>query len=566
MSANTHAHGAIRPSMKRRNFLQRTGWGSVGMAGLILGASRSRALAHPPSPYPSWTPPSAKPPKRGGILTRASAWDPPALDPRLTNSVGLFQFATLTSNRLLRYPFADEATGSADLTLKGDLAETWEGSPDFTTWTFKLRQGVKWHNVPPVNGRELVAEDIKYCYEAYAQEGVQAFTFQEIDGMETPEKYTIRIHLKTPNTMFPQNVAEAVTIIFPREVLEEDGDLKQRVIGTGPFILKEHERKVKIVLTRNPEYFDKGYPYIDEYRMLSTPDAATRLAAFRTGQSDILGLQSLADVETVRKTNPTAVVQETTTVLAVFGLALRLDKPPFHDVRVRRAMSMAIDRQKQVDTLYEGHAVLGWGLPYFYFQDELPTASDLGPYWQYRPQDAKKLLAEAGYPQGFETTLFYYEYFPQMTSQIQLVQQDLKRNLNIELKITKTDYTTFFGRFTEGKWDGTSWGGQTGYAVSLDERAYQYMHSKSPKNYFRLNDPVIDELCTALRQTPDRAEQRALARKIMERDHDQVLRMWMPYDSGFSVWQPHLRHIGGLDLRGNFGYGSSTLARLWLDK
>jgi hypothetical protein len=92
------------------------------------------------------------------------------------------------------------------------------------------------------------------------------------------------------------------------------------------------------------------------------------------------------------------------------------------------------------------------------------------------------------------------------------------------------------------------------------------MHSKSPKNYFRLNDLVIDELCTALRQTPYRAEQRALARKIMERDHDQVLRMWMLYDSGFSVWQPHLRHIGGLDLRGNFGYGSSTLARLWLDK
>jgi peptide/nickel transport system substrate-binding protein len=479
--------------------------------------------------------------------------------------VGLFQVATLTYNRLLRYPFADEATGNADLTLKGDLAASWEGSADFTTWTFKLRQGVKWHNVPPLNGRELVADDIKYCYEAYAQEGVQAFTFQEIDGMETPDKYTIRMHLKTPNTMFPQNVAEAVAVIFPREVLEEDGDLKQRVIGTGPFILKEHERKVKLVLTRNPEYFDAGYPYIDEYRILSTPDVATRLAAFRTRQSDVLGLQSLADVATVRKTNPTAVVQELTTVLAVFGLALRLDKPPFHDVRVRRAMSMAIDRQKQVDTLYDGHAVLGWGIPYFYFQDERPTAADLGPWWQYRPEEAKKLLAEAGYPQGFETTLFYYEYFPQMTSQIQLVQQDLKRNLNIELKITKTDYTTYFGRYTDGKWDGTAWGGQTGYAVSLDERTYHYMHSKSPKNYFRLNDPVIDALATSLRQTPDRAEQRAITKKIMERDHDQVLRMWMPYDAGFVVCQPHLRNIGQLDLRANFGYGGSTLAHLWLD-
>src|ERR1043165_3293473 len=130
MSANDQAQGATRQSITRRDFLRRTGWSSVGVTGLSLGLQRSRALAHSPSPYPSWTPASDKPPKRGGILTRASATDPPVLDPRLTNSVGLFQIATLTSNRLLRYPFADEATGSADLTLKGDLAETWEGSPD----------------------------------------------------------------------------------------------------------------------------------------------------------------------------------------------------------------------------------------------------------------------------------------------------------------------------------------------------------------------------------------------------------------------------------------------------
>jgi peptide/nickel transport system substrate-binding protein len=206
-----------------------------------------------------------------------------------------------------------------------------------------------------------------------------------------------------------------------------------------------------VVLTRNPDYVDKGYPYINECRILSTPDATTHRAAFRTGQSDILVLQSLADVETLRKTNSTAVVEEVANVLAPFGLALRQDKPPFNDVRVRRAISMAIDRPKQGNTLYEGHAILGWGIPYFYWQEELPSAPDLGPYWQYRPEDAKKLLAEAGYPNGFEPTLFYYEYFPQMTSQIQLVQQDLKRNLNIELKTTKNDYTTYFGRYAEGK-------------------------------------------------------------------------------------------------------------------
>ena len=566
MHTNDQAPGTARQRMKRRDFLKRTTWGSVGATALVAGLGRSRASAHPPSPYAAWQAASDKPPKRGGLLTRASAWDPPVLDPRLTNSVGLFQIATLTYNRLLRYPFADEAKNNSDLTLKGDLAETWEGSVDARVWTFKLRQGVKWQNVPPVNGRELVAADVKYCYEAYAKEGVQSFTFQEIEGMTTPDKYTIRIHLKTPNTMFPQNVAEAVTVIFPREVLEEDGDLKKRMIGTGPFILKEHDRKVKAVLVKNPDYFDKGRPYVDEYRILSTPDAATRWAAFRTGQSDILGLQSLADVKAVLKTNPAAVVQEITTVLSPFGLTLRQDKPPFNDVRVRRALSMAVDRQKQVDTLYEGHAILGWGIPYFYFQDDLPAAADLGPYWQYRPEEAKKLLAEAGYPNGFKTTLFYYEYFPQMTSQIQLVQQDLKRNLNVELTITKNDYTTYFGRYAQGDWEGTAWGFQTGYAVSLDERTYQYMHSKSPKNYFRVVDPMIDELATKLRQTRDRGEQRAITKKIVAREHDQVLRMWMPFDAGFALWQPHLRNVGQLDLRGNFGYGSSTLARLWIDK
>ncbi len=366
--------------------------------------------------------------------------------------------------------------------------------------------------------------------------------------------------------MFPQNVAEPVAVIFPREVLEEDGDLKKRMIGTGPFILKENERKVRAVLGRNPDYFDKGYPYIDEYRILSTPDAATRRAAFRTGQSDWLDPRSLSDVDAVLKTNPKAVVQENTTLFTGLGLALSQDKPPFNDVRVRRAMSMAIDRQKQVDTVFEGHGILGWGVPYIYWSDELPSAADLGPYWQYRPEEAKKLLAEAGYPNGFETTLFYFEYYPQLTSQVQLVQQDLKRNLNIELQISKLDYTTYFGRYAEGKWEGTVWGFQTGYAISLDERTYQYMHSKSPKNYFRVNDPVIDELCAQLRQTPDRAEQRALARKVVAREQDQVLRMWMPGDNGFQAWQPHVRNIGYLDLRGVVGYGSSTLARVWLDK
>ena len=200
------------PMVTRRDFLRRTGWTGAGMTALVVGAGGGFAPAQPAPAYPDWIPASPKPPKRGGTLARASAWDPPVIDPRLTQSVGLFQFATLTSNRLVRYPFADEAAGTTDLGLKGDLAESWQSNADARVWTFKLRQGVKWQNLPPLNGRELVAADVKYCFEAYAKEGVQAFTFQEIEAIETPDRYTLRVHLKTPNTLFAHNVAEPVTV------------------------------------------------------------------------------------------------------------------------------------------------------------------------------------------------------------------------------------------------------------------------------------------------------------------------------------------------------------------
>jgi len=321
-----------------------------------------------------------------------------------------------------------------------------------------------------------------------------------------------------------------------------------------------------VVLQKNPDYFDKDRPYIDEYTILSTPDAATRLATFRTGQVEFIWVASPSEVETVRKTNPNIQVQSYHNSLAPFGVALAQDKPPFNDVRVRRALSMAIDRQRMVDTVFEGHGIPGWGVPYIYYTDKQPALKDLGPWFQFKPAEAKKLLAEAGHPNGFSTTLFYYEYFPQMTSQVQLVQQDLKKHLNIDVKITKLDYTSYYGRFIEGKWEGMSWGFQSGHAIGLDERTYHYMHSKSSKNFFRVNDPVIDDLTTKLRQTPDVAQQRALTKKLVEREFDQVARMWMPYDNGFMVFQPHVRNAAAAALRRSDGYGSPTLARAWLDK
>ena len=553
------------PEGNRRDFLKRVGLGAAAAAAVGQGAGTRRAAAQSSS-YPDWIAPSAKTPKRGGTLTRASAWDPPVLDPRLTNSVGLFQIASLVGSRLVRFPFTDEAPNTADLTLKGDLAESWSGSTDQRVWTFKLRQGVKWHNVAPLNGRELVAADIKYCFEQYAKEGVQAFTFQEIEGMETPDKHTVRVHLKTPNTMFPQNLAEAVSVIFSREVLEEDGDLKKRMIGTGPYTLKEHTRKVRAVLARHPDYFDKGRPYFDEYIILSTPDAATRTAAFRTGQSDSCG--SPASARRTRSRRPTRPPSSKSTRTCRRRSAWRWPRTS------RRSTTCACGapspwpstaRSRSIPSTRAMASSAG-ASPTSTSRTRRRRRRSSAPTGSTGRRRRRSSWPRPAIPNGFETTLFYYEYFPQMSSQVQLVQSDLKKNLNINVKISKLDYTTFYGRYAEGKWDGMAWGFKTGYAVGLDEQTYQYMHSKSTKNYFRFADPVVDELCTKLRQTPDKAEQRVITKKIFDREHDQVLRMWMPYDAGFLIFQPHMRNIGALAMRRTDGYGASTVARIWSEK
>jgi hypothetical protein len=111
-----------------------------------------------------------------------------------------------------------------------------------------------------------------------------------------------------------------------------------------------------------------------------------------------------------------------------------------------------------------------------------------------------------------------------------------------------------------------AWGFQSGHAIGLDERTYHYLPSKSTKNFFRVNDPVVDELATKLRQTPDKAEQRVITRKIVEREFDQVLRMWMPADAGFVITQPLVRNMASGALRRTDGYGAPALARAWLDK
>ena len=160
-------------------------------------------------------------------------------------------------------------------------------SKDGKVYTFALRKGVKFHNKPPVNGREVTAEDVKYSLERFMAKSGFATRFEPVSAIDVVDKHTVRITLKEPYAPFLNHLANpSFCVILPREAEEKFKDFNHpdAVIGTGPFVLKSYEKGVRVVFERNPDYFMKGMPYLDGAVIEITPDAAARVAVLRAGQ------------------------------------------------------------------------------------------------------------------------------------------------------------------------------------------------------------------------------------------------------------------------------------------
>src|SRR4029453_12018041 len=241
--------------------------------------------------WPTYRPASvwsgeAEPLKRGGIL-HVRGWDPPHFDPHLTRNFMTHTTLSFVYNKLLRHKVGPQVRPGTFI-VEPDLAERWEESDD-TTYIFHLRQGVKWHNKPPVNGRELVAEDIKFTYDRFLTEKGNAnrYMLDIVDRIEVVDRYTVKFLLKEPYVWFVNALAYPwSTWVIAPEVVQQFGDLKkpETAIGTGPFMLERYEPNVKTVFKRHPEYFLQGQPYIDGVEWLVIPDESTGQAMDLIGQ------------------------------------------------------------------------------------------------------------------------------------------------------------------------------------------------------------------------------------------------------------------------------------------
>jgi peptide/nickel transport system substrate-binding protein len=371
--------------------------------------------------------------RRGGIL-RVRGYDPPHFDPHLAFNPKLSSTVSFVYSKLVRFKVGPGVAPGV-FTVEPDLAERWE-QPDDTTYVFFLRKGVRWHDRPPVNGRELTAEDVKFTFERFLGEKANPhrYLLDSVDRVEATDRYTVRFRLKEPFVWLLSMLASAwASWIVAREAVDKFGDLKkpEAAIGTGPFVLVRHEPNVKTVFRRNPDYYRPGSPWVDGVEWQALDDDAAGFAAYVTGQLDLAPFHwwtvRQQDVPTIKKNHPTWSYQDfLTTVNTV--VYMRTDQPPFNDVRVRRAISHAVDRQAIIDAVLvkgEPTPAVSRGLPEW----SLPVA-ELGrgaQYYRHDPKEARRLLAEAGFPRGLKTQLSTTSGLgPDLVDAVQLVQRQLK--------------------------------------------------------------------------------------------------------------------------------------------
>jgi len=550
------AHTPSKPSLSRRDLLK------LGGAGLAAAAAAPAI----------WTPAHAQAPKRGGTLS-LRLWDPPHFDPQLTVSYKTHVLYTFSHSRLLKHR-AGPGVVPGTFLLEGDLAESWS-QPNETTYIFKLRKGVRWHNKPPVNGRELTADDIKYTFDRFVGEKGNAnrYMMAALDKVEVVDKYTVKMTLKEPYVWFLDIVSNPMALaIVAREAVDKFGDLKkpEAVIGTGPWMLDSYRPNVGVTYVRNPNYFLSGLPYIDKVEVTVDEDNASRMAAFIAGKYDI-GWENPGTInrtdwvqikDTLKQRRPKLQSMEYASN-QVSHIYMRTDKPPFSDVRVRRAISLAFNRQGIIDALYEGVGVLNPAVPAAFKEWTLPVdrLGEGAQYYKFDPARAKKLLAEAGYPNGFPATISYATYGSTiLVDTLQLLLKYLK-DIGIDARANQQEYGAYIATTFYGKYESMAYGPQTPF-LDPDNFLFGPYMAGELKNQSHVNDPVLGDLLIRQRRTADVAKRREALHEIQRYVAKQQYYVYAPSGVYIGVWDGALKNYGP-----NLGYDwGGRVTAAWLDR
>jgi peptide/nickel transport system substrate-binding protein len=396
--------------------------------------------------------------------------------------------------------------------IEPDLAEKWERSKDGLVWTFYLRKGVKFHK----GYGELTAEDVKFSLEKAANKATSGFAadYSALDKVEVIDKHTIRVTFKSaiPSVLGILTNYHGGYIVSKKAVMEKGDKFKFDPIGTGPFMLKDYIPKEKVVAVRHPDYF-RGKPKLDRVELWFMPDASTREMAYRKGEIDIVeGEREQAWVNKMRGIPGTAI--------EIFGpgetlvLHFNMTKKPLDDIRVRRAICHAINLDELMKFL--GPDVtekLVSPIPMNYL-----GGTDKVPKYEFNPEKAKKLLAEAGYPKGLDLSMVITE-MSDYRRPMEQIQEQLRR-AGINLKMDVITHTAFHQQIRKDVNPLVLY--VCARFPTADPMLTQFYHSKSIvgtptaiTNFSHYNK--IDDLIEKARVEPDAKKQKALWAEAQKR-------------------------------------------------
>ncbi|MFC4025054.1 ABC transporter substrate-binding protein [Oceanobacillus longus] len=431
------------------------------------------------------------------VLKIANDQEPAGLDPHKTPAA--------SSVRVYSKVYEGLVTFDENMELEGQLAESWD-QPDDSTYIFNLVEGAQFHN-----GREMTAEDVKYSFERILNEETAshiASYFADIETIEVLGDYQIQFKLANPNATFLTNLTNSSAAIVAQEVVEENGDLQQVAIGTGPFVFEEWVPDNSVTLLKNEDYYVDGIPKLDKVEYYTMLEEASRLSAIRTGEIDMTTVNAQS-AELLDGADGLSVMDYQSLEYSYVGF--NVDVEPLTDEKVRQALSLATNRQEIVDIAWNGQGVITG-----------PIAPAMGDWsldveahelYQNDLDQAKDLLADAGYPDGFEITITTASTYPDMVDTAQLLQQQWKE-IGVNAEIRQVEWGEYIDIWSNKSADILI--GRNGSGSDPDRAMNYFFHTDGSANVWNFSNAEYDELVLKGKGTVDVEERKEVYNQSQE--------------------------------------------------
>lgn len=459
-------------------------------------------------------------PQYGGELVYIVQTGPPTYDAHREGTFTLIDVAAPHYSTLLRIDPFDKL----GIKIVGDLAERWTISDDGKTYTFKLRRGVRFHDGSPMTSRDVKATYDKIIFPPAGVVSLRKGEYVGMQSVDAPDPDTIVFRLKYPMSSLLSSLASPFNWVYKADLLAKDLHFYEtNIMGTGPFTFVEHVRGSHWTGKKNPNYWDKRKPYLDGFQAIFVGDPSEQVAAIR-GERAMIEFRGFTPQQRdtlVSTMHDKIAVQESPWDCSVV-LAINHERKPFDDKRVRRALSLALDRYQgsevlsKIAILRDVAGVLVPGTPYAASASELQSLAGYSHDIERSRAEAKRLLREAGVPDGFSFTYMNRGIpMPLEPLGIWLIDQWKQIGLNVAQNVVEA--SKFYGELSKGNFDVAS-DNNCGYIVdpSLDLFKYQ-SKDVSDFNFGRYTDRTLDDLYIKQSRTSNVGERKKLIRGFEKR-------------------------------------------------